>query len=415
MKHPQANGLCVRQTYNTHKDSTFATLKWATERLGVQHLWDFRKSPLECEYKPTGQMILFRGFDDVLKLTSITVPVGKLCWVWIEEAYEIDDPHAFRTLDESIRGELPDGLWHQLTLTYNPWVNQHWTKARFWDNVDPKASTFTTTYKCNEWLTEGDIHLIESLEHTDPDRYKVVALGEYGIPGGAFFDEFRTDIHVCEPFVIPKSWTRYRSIDYGLDMLACLWYAVDPYNNVYVYKELHESDLIISAAANRILHINGDDVIRTTYAPPDLMARRQDTGLSAFELFQRNGVPLYKSGNNRINGWLSVKEGLKVIEKLDEQTGLSTKTSQLRIFKNCTNLINYLPQIQRDEREPNDCSSEPHYLTHIVDSLRYYCVNRFKGYEATNNDDDQDDHYRTKTPQDVYGTGRNANQLAKWG
>ncbi|MFR0064373.1 MAG: phage terminase large subunit [Veillonella parvula] len=33
--------------------------------------------------------MLFRGLDDPLKVTSITVEVGALCRLWIEEAYEI--------------------------------------------------------------------------------------------------------------------------------------------------------------------------------------------------------------------------------------------------------------------------------------------------------------------------------------
>ena len=107
MKHPLANALIVRSTFNTHKDSTFAVLKWAAQRLEVEHLWEFKVSPLEAVYIPTGQKILFRGLDDPLKLTSITVEVGFLCWVWIEEAFEIDNEEDFIMLDESIRGELP--------------------------------------------------------------------------------------------------------------------------------------------------------------------------------------------------------------------------------------------------------------------------------------------------------------------
>ena len=222
MQYPQANALCVRKTYNTHHDSTFATLKWAAERLGVSKYWQFKENPLEAVYKPTKQRILFRGFDDVLKLTSITVDKGVLCWVWLEEAYELDDESDFQTLDESIRGELPEGsgLWKQITLTFNPWVNSHWTKKRFFDNQDPNAFTLTTTYRCNEWLDDADRALIENLKVTDPERYLVVGLGEYGIPGGAFFGDFRKDIHVCKPFPIPKDWRRYVTIDYGKDMLA---------------------------------------------------------------------------------------------------------------------------------------------------------------------------------------------------
>ena len=89
MKCPNSNLLVVRKTYRTLKDSCFTELNWATHQLGVSHLWDFKESPLEATYTPTGQKIYFRGLDDPLKVTSITVNTGALCWMWIEEAYEV--------------------------------------------------------------------------------------------------------------------------------------------------------------------------------------------------------------------------------------------------------------------------------------------------------------------------------------
>ena len=76
MKYPKANLLVIRRYFNGHKDSTYAQLKWAMYRLGVGHLWQCSKSPLEMTYKPTGQKILFRGMDDPMSITSITVERG---------------------------------------------------------------------------------------------------------------------------------------------------------------------------------------------------------------------------------------------------------------------------------------------------------------------------------------------------
>jgi phage terminase large subunit len=131
MKLPLANTLVLRKSFNTHKDSTWAQLKWATNRLGVSHLWQFKKSPLEAIYKPTGQKILFRGLDDPMSITSITVDKGYLCWAWFEEAYQILNEDDFDKVDMSIRGELPEGYFKQITLTFNPWNEKHWLKRRF--------------------------------------------------------------------------------------------------------------------------------------------------------------------------------------------------------------------------------------------------------------------------------------------
>lgn len=376
MKYPSANALVVRQTGNTHKDSTYALLKWVTSKLQVHHLWKFKENPMEAEYLPTGQKIIFRGFDDPLKLTSITVAVGVLCWVWIEEAFELDDEQEFRTLDESIRGQMPDGLWKQITLTYNPWVNNHWTKTRFFDNADPDADCFTTTHHINEFLDAEDHNKIEKLQYTDPERYKVVGLGEYGIPGGAYFDEFRTDIHTMKPFVIPDHWNRYVSIDYGLDMFAAVFIAIDTQNRAFIYNEIYQSGLIVAEAAQLLKEYIKDQNIKIIYGPPDLENRRNDTGRSAMDIFREHGVRLIKSDNRRIDGWYAVKEWIKPIDKKDEQTGEIKKTSNLQIFKNCVNLIRTLPQLQYDDHNPNDVSNEPHELSHINDALRGFCIMR---------------------------------------
>lgn len=370
MKHNKANAVVVRKTFNTHKDSTFAQLKWAAKRLGVFDKWKFTESPLECKYIPTGQKILFRGFDDVLKLTSITVDTGVLCWVWLEETFEIDEERDFNTLDESIRGEMPEGLWKQLTLTFNPWVQSHWTKDRFFDKEDPEAFTSTTTFRCNEWLDDADRKLIEDIEFSNPERYKVVGLGEYGIPGGQYFDEFRTDIHVIDPFPIPSDWRRYITLDYGLDMLAAYWIAVDTHQKAYVYKELYQSNLIISDAAAAIKAMTIEKVYETI-APPDLWNRRQETGKSAAEIFGDNGVDLTKANNDRVQGWYNLKEWLKPYEDEQEIT-----TASLVITKNCVNLIRCLPQLQSDLKDPNDVSNDPHELTHGPDGIRYWCAAR---------------------------------------
>ncbi len=139
----QANLVVFRKTYRTLKDSCYPDLKWALERIGVSDDWIFRQSPLEFVRKSTGQKILFRGLDDVLKITSITVEQGSLCWAWLEEAYELMQESDFDVLNESIRGYVPPPLFKQWTITFNPWNENHWLKKRFFDviNTDVLAMT----------------------------------------------------------------------------------------------------------------------------------------------------------------------------------------------------------------------------------------------------------------------------------
>lgn len=190
MKYPLANLLVTRRVFNTHKDSTWVQLKWATNNLGVAHLWKFSKSPLEATYLPTGQKILFRGLDDPMSITSITVEHGYLCWAWFEEAFQVMNEDDFNKVDMSIRGEMPEGYYKQITLSFNPWSEKHWLKKRFFDVVDEDILAITTTYKCNEWLGDDDRKLFEKMKKNNPRRYNIEGLGNWGIAEGLVYDNF---------------------------------------------------------------------------------------------------------------------------------------------------------------------------------------------------------------------------------
>ena len=191
MKYPDANLLVVRQVGRTHRDSTFAQLRWAIERLQVSHLWRVSREPLELQYLPTGQRILFRGFDNVEKLASTTVDKGYICWVWIEEAFEIAREADFDKLDLSMpRGQVTPPLFKQTTVTFNPWDENHWLKKRFFDQERADTFAITTNYTCNEFLDEVDRALYEDMRRRRPRQYAVAGLGEWGRSEGLIFDNW---------------------------------------------------------------------------------------------------------------------------------------------------------------------------------------------------------------------------------
>ena len=215
MQYPEANTLVVRKVFRTLKDSCFTELKWAINRLGVQAYWEIKESPLEMTYLPTGQKIYFRGLDDPLKVTSITVEIGYLCWCWIEEAYEIMNEADFDMLDESIRGAIPEetGLFKQITLTFNPWNEKHWirnassgrsparmpketphTSFMIAGSADGQIYATTTNYLCNEWLDEADLKVFQTMKETNPRRYKVAGLGGWGIVDGLIYENWREEL-----------------------------------------------------------------------------------------------------------------------------------------------------------------------------------------------------------------------------
>lgn len=261
-------------------------------------------------------------------------------------------------------------------------VGHSWVKERFIDIGEPntihniKQEDGTTTSRIfipslvqdNLFLMANDPDYLKRLQNLPEKEKKALLYGEWDIFDGQFFTEFKRDIHVCKPFEIPKTWRIFRTRDYGLDMCACYWIALDWNMNAYVYKELYESNLIVSEAARKINEMTTEDIY-CDYAPPDLWNRNRDTGKSTSDIFAESGQYLTKADNNRVTGWLAVHEWLKVIENEQGQ-----KTCKLHIFSNCVNLIRTLPAVQHDEKNPNDVANEPHELTHAPDALRYFCT-----------------------------------------
>lgn len=271
-------------------------------------------------------------------------------------------------------------------------IGHTWVKERFIDIGEPnkiyecqllpdkpKKSTrifIPSLVQDNIFMLEYDPGYIDRLDNLPEKERKALKYGNWDIYDGMFFTEFDRRIHVIGPFEIPKYWDRYIALDYGLDMFAVLFIAVDTRNKAYIYNEIHKSNLIVSEALQILKSYMRGVKFKEIFAPPDLWSRNRDTGKSTVELFAEGNINFTKASNNRIAGWLNVKEWLKVRKVKHEQTGELIEESDLKIFSNCLNLIKYLPQLQHDEKNPNDVATEPHELTHITDALRYFCASR---------------------------------------
>lgn len=246
-KYKEANLLVIRKTFRTLKDSCFTELKWAINRLGMQNTWVAKESPLEIINVETGQKIYFRGLDEPLKVTSITVDTGVLCWLWIEEAYEIMSESDFDTIDESIRGEVPEGLFKQVTMTFNPWNEHHWLKKRFFDAApDPDILAMTTNYLCNEWLDDSDKKLFDTMKKNNPRRYAVAGLGNWGIVDGLVYENWKEETFDLKEIQKQYDLKSGFGLDFGYtnDPSAAFIGFVDlAGHKIYVWDEMYEKGL----------------------------------------------------------------------------------------------------------------------------------------------------------------------------
>ena len=305
-------------------------------------------------------------------------------WIYMDEATQFTEQE-FRLLGGCLRGA--NDYPNKFRLTCNPGgIGHRWVKRLFidrqyrTDSENPEENENPDDYEFIAARVEDNIALMNSKGGKGGQQYlqmlsslpenirQAHRYGDWDALSGNYFPEFQTATHTCKPFAIPKEWARYRAIDYGLDMLACAWFAIAPSGRVYMYRELKQSGLIVTDAATKIKeHTAVGEKIVCTYAPSDIWSRQKDTGKTMAEVFMLNDVPIVQASRARVQGWLQVKEMFAPMED---------GKPKLIVFNTCREYIDDVQAIQASDKDPNDCATEPHEITHLNDAVRYFCISR---------------------------------------
>lgn len=348
MKYPLANTLVIRRTERTLRDSCFSDLQWAIHQLGADGLWKCTTSPLEMTYTKTGQKILFRGLDSGYKVTSISVPIGILCWCWFEEFYEVSNEEDFDIIDESIRGQLPEGYFKRITCTFNPWSAHHFSKKRFFDVSDGNVLAMTTTYMDNPYLSETDIQLFEFMKERNPRRYRIAGLGEFGIEEGLIYE----NVEVAEFDVdkLRKSGIKAAyGVDFGFtDPNAFVAMMIDTEKKLlYIFDEYYSAGITNQQLAEEIKKMGyGSEHIVCDCAEPKSIAELRDEGIRA---------TASRKGRDSVNHGIQLIQNYKII-----------------VHPKCVNVEKEIKNYCWEKGRDGKLTGKPdHEFSHSMDAMRY--------------------------------------------
>ena len=238
------NILMIRQNDKDNATSNYNILYNVAHKLGFAHLFKYTQSPHKIVYKPTGQVILFGGMNDVENITGTSVKHGYWTDIYFEEASQLKTYEEFRVVDGSIRvPNYEENLKVQITFLFNAWDVGHWLydvffKDRFEDDPeyleknrymfysDPNfnigygdgLAMHISSYKCNPYLSEGQIKGALQMKEVAYDIYRVEHLGCWGNIGDKTYSHWNDNL-ILPSYVIMDmvAHRMFDSITVGVD------------------------------------------------------------------------------------------------------------------------------------------------------------------------------------------------------
>lgn len=359
------NLVAMRKSDITNRDSTFAELTGAVYRMfgdKADLYWKINRSPQMLTCRSNGNQIIFRGMNDDRqreKLKSITFPKGKLTDVWLEEATEFTQAD-LEIIDDRLRGELPEGQFYQIRMTFNPVNKNHWIKKVFFDIPDPNVLTHHSTYLTNRFIDEAYKQRMERRKKVDPEGYQIYGLGEWGEIGGLILHNWETqdisqNINDYDDFAIGQ--------DFGFNHANAILLLGWKDGDIYILRELYgfEKDTAEWIAEANNAGVPKNRVMWCDSAEPDRIKMWKDAGYRAKGVDKGGSAGSVKAQIEWLKGSTDPNDKSKVIGR------------KIYVHPSCTNTIKELQQWKwkRDDRTGEYLDQPVPFQDDAMAALRY--------------------------------------------
>lgn len=350
MKDKGRNLVCIRKSDITNRDSTFAELTGAVYRMfedKADRYWQINMSPLKLTCRTNGNQIIFRGMNDDKqreKLKSITFQRGKLTDIWCEEATELTQAD-LEIIDDRLRGELPEGQFYQIRMTFNPVNKNHWIKKVFFDIPDPNVLTHHSTYLGNRFIDDAYRQRMERRKIVDPEGYQIYGLGEWGEIGGLILKNYVVEEFDCSP---ERFDYMVNAQDFGFNHANCIGEVGFKDGDLYLCRELY------------VYEMDTDEIIR----------------LAEGQFNKRLRMWCDSAEPDRIKMWQKAGYRAKGVQKEPNSVHAQIdylKQHRIHIYPSCVNTIKEIQQWKwkKDERTNTYLEEPVPFFDDAMAMLRY--------------------------------------------
>ncbi|AEB75891.1 terminase [Clostridium botulinum] len=350
------NAVIFRRVKDTLRGSVFEQMLWAIGKLKCESQWEVNFSPLKLTFKSTGQVVLFKGADNPLKMKSIKVAKGYIKYIWYEEVDEFEGYDKIRNINQSL---MRGGPKFCVFYSFNPPESQrNWANMEVLQTRKDKLvhhSNYLSVPK--EWLGEQFILEAEHIKKVNPTKYEHDYLGAVTGTGGEVFTN--VTIRKMTDEEIANFDRVHRGLDFGYASDP-LHYTVNHYDKtrrrLYIFYEIHKAGMSNSSAVETIKQENkSNNRIVADSAEPRTIAEFKKLGLKIIGA---------KKGPD------SVEHGVKFLQDLEEII-----IDKERCPNTAREFLGY--ELEKD-KEGNFKAEFPDKNNHSIDSIRYSLEDEMK-------------------------------------
>ena len=255
---PRLRALMLRKTRESLTESALVTFEEKVLPDGHPALATGGQRRVRQAYRyPNGSTIVLGGLDKPGKVMSTEYDV-----IYVQEAIELEE-EAWEALSTRLRhGRLS---YQQLMGDTNPDRPNHWLKRRCDAGVtlllESRHEDNPALWDAGrgDWTPAGKTYLAKLDALTGPRKQRL-RFGRWVQAEGVVYDGWDAAAHLIDPIDVPETWTRYWSVDFGYtNPFVCQWWAKDPDDRLYLYRELYRVHLLVEDAAREMLELSAGE------------------------------------------------------------------------------------------------------------------------------------------------------------
>lgn len=433
MMYPGNRGLIVRKHFSDVRAST-VNQTLLEEVIPDEYIHDHNKGEHVIKHytgveDPDGDPVLseihYHGLDAGRSTSDDDLPrkIGSMAygWIFVDEGTELSEGE-WNQLVGRLRydGKRQGGQFYtvpfqQIFTATNPASRQHWMYRMFFE--DKNGDVIQMNVRDNPYVPED---YVKRMERTlSGMRYERYFKGKWVGSEGMVYKEWDDDTHRIPPKKLqqrhagwaihqrkewtngeesvwaspPPDWRVYRAIDFGYNNpFVCQWWARSPDDELVLFRELYQSELLIEEAAEKIKrNTDSEWVLENTFADHDAQAaetlREHGVLTQNAQKDVEAGIDAVKSrmqADARGRPRLYIMQGARIHEP-DNQLKLSDKP-----LKTADELPSYT---WKDDDEDKPKKSDDHgmdamrYLVYSIDGGPSISLNEMKEWEQLANGD----------------------------